>query len=174
MKPVIAKGVVVVAVLRVRVALPVLVMVMVRDPVLPMVTSPNAMDVGDTASTGAGAGVPLPVRGTVAVPALLVMVRFAAAEPVAVGVKTTVAVVVLPGATLVPGVKPVIANGVVVVAVLRVRVALPVLVMVTVRDPVLPMVMSPNATDAGVTDSTGAGVEPPTDTLTLETACCCA
>src|SRR5436190_1622202 len=53
-------------------ALPVLDTVTDDDAVWPTATLPNATAVGVTASTGAGAGVPVPDRGTVWVPPLVV------------------------------------------------------------------------------------------------------
>ena len=58
----------------------------VRSVVAVTATLPKSSGLGSTCRTPGSGAVPLPVNGTVAVPPLLVMVRLAAAGPVAVGV----------------------------------------------------------------------------------------
>lgn len=76
----------------VRVSLPVLVAVKVRSLVLPICTLPKVREVGETDSDGVDVAVPVPLRLTLALPPLeLILIELLEATA-AVGLKRTVTV----------------------------------------------------------------------------------
>ena len=157
--------------LTVRVAPPVLRMVTVRSALEPRVTVPKSSVSGSTESTPGVGTAPMPVSAAVAVPAELAMVSVPLKVPLPVGVNVEVAVVLAPGASVVPVAgSPLIVNGALgCVAVPIVSGLPPVLAMVMVRVLVWPVRTVPWSTGPGVTAST-PGLTPAT-TLTLDTAC---
>ena len=148
----------------VNVALPPFVIVTVFGLLVPSVTVPNATGDGVRLIWGVGAVVPVPVRlSVVGEPAaLLVKTTLPLTAVVPVGANVTVNELVPPAAMFSGIVQPLMVKPVPLIgAWVIVSVALPVLVIVTVFELLVPSVTVPNATGEGVRLIWGAGAAAP-------------
>ena len=140
---------------------PVFAIVTGNDDVVPVVTEPNASVAGVTESTAAGR-TPVPLIPTDPEPTELVTVSVAFDVVAAVGAYATVADTDAPAAIVAPTAgKPVTLYGALrLVTAVIVNGLPPVFAIVTLFDDVVPVVMLPNVSVAGDTESTAGGNTP--------------